>query len=202
MFGLTRQPVPKGYALAALCLVWPVVVVAGNGSAAQAASKPCTIKAYSTDPDPNGQNIRASASGKAKIVGQLPPLVNEDGIKFGPYFDILQVSGDWAQVTNAQSWNGGTQSTTRGWISTKFIRFYLQTEVGFAGPSNTTKPIWNKGGSLLADSFNRLIGCSGEYAQVTPTGKGAPKKAWARGVCDVQETSCDGLAGDQYEDFD
>ncbi len=167
---------------------------------AASANKPRTIKAYSADSDPNGQNIRASATGKAKIIGQLPPMVTEEGVDYGPYFDILQVTGDWAQVTNAQSWNGGSISTTRGWISTKFVRFYLQTEVGFAGPSNSTKPTWDRNGNLLGDSFSRLTGCSGEYAQVTPTGKGAPKKAWARGVCEVQETSCDGLPGDDLKD--
>jgi hypothetical protein len=138
VFRTSSHPARFSCLVAAALFALPIVIVSPSGTA-QAAGKPCTIKAYSSDKDLNGQNIRASASSKAKIIGQLPPPVTEDGFIFGPYFDILAVQGDWAQITNAMSWNGGPASTTRGWISTKFIRFYLQTEVGFAGAQAATE---------------------------------------------------------------
>jgi hypothetical protein len=185
----------------ALCFVLPLLAVTGQGSVAVAAGIPCSISGYSNDPDPKGQNIRKTPSGSAKIIARLPPPVTEDGFKFGPYFDILAVQGGWVKVTNASSWNGGESSARIGWISAKFVRFHLQTEVGFVGPSNKTQPIWHAEGSSFDESFSLLVGCSAEYAQVLPTGTDVPKKAWVRGVCAIQETTCDGLPIDRYSDF-
>lgn len=184
------------------------LILAGLGARAIAAPAPaverpaqtCFFDGWSIDRDPAGQNVRAGPSARAPLVGRLAPyrLYREPGDDrgWGTAFDIVAARGGWFYIRNVsrpvgENW---VPDPIEGWIGGGFIRFGIQSEIGFERPDPGSRRIW---ASRSGDrGFARLLDCAGEWARVEWVENGARRSAWFRGLCGIQETSCGGAGGD------
>ena len=172
----------------------------------------CTLRGYSTDPDPKGTNVRAGPSADAPVIGRLPPrgpMVPNDNTSeiVGPEFDIVGSKDGWLLIRNA----GGTSEDDDavhfpgpGWISGGLVGFTIGSPELRAAPAAGAEVIMRLGGESKgtaygADSFGviRVHGCQQHFADVTirpPRGLGLPPqpiRGWVGRVCGNQLTTCD-----------
>ncbi|ANH68257.1 SH3 domain-containing protein [Mitsuaria sp. 7] len=113
-----------------------------------------------------------------------------------------------------------------GWVSGSRLTVKSQADVGRAGPSPKAVAVLRIGDNETFDNdivieAGRLADCNGKWAQVEFADQRFPAKdrrslkidaaaraglppgrfrAWVNRICAIQETSCDGLAGDEAAD--
>jgi hypothetical protein len=180
------------------------------------------INGYLDDPDPAGRNIRDIPSKNGALLGVIPP---QGGLDFPPSFTIIESKNGWLRIKDAgfdtqlvgnvvpQTYSG------EGWISGKGVRVNLQTQLGFAAPSHDSPWLVDGRPDQFFDSIEQaaVVGCSGKWVLVDwPFDPNPPDdrkpliyreqaivsrnpvilRAWSTGVCNNQETSCDGVNGD------
>lgn len=167
----------------------------------------CAIRGgWSTDGDPEGLNVRAEPSAGAGIVGVLPPPAYSPDFDrvMAVVFDVIETRDGWFRIANAYRAddNAGEPSTLpSGWISGRHVGFELQTDKAFVAPdpgSAVVAAAWmDSDGALRLFEYRQPTECRGEWVRLKVTGHDrVEREAWARGVCNSQETSCDGARGD------
>lgn len=191
--------------LAALAAAAPGVAADGPGQGV------CDFSGWSGDPDPAGLNVRAGPSATAPIVGRLPPEERVDDYLFATGFDVVESRNGWFRIANAYRWSderGGPSTLPSGWISGRFLDFALQTDKAFAEPDPASRVVatsWIDSRDERHEiGFRHPTACRGEWVRLTVTGHdGVAREAWVRGVCGLQETTCDGVRGDpiDYDDL-
>ena len=187
----------------------PAANAASNGQAATtppaARSARCNFSGWSSDLDPHGLNVRADPSPAARILGTLPPPEPGQDIEvdFGVTFDVVESRNGWFRIENARRWSEEGRGPSRlpaGWISGRYLTFQLQTDKVFAAPDPGSPVVltsWDDNGTLMQFRYNHPTGCSGEWVRLTAIGRdGREQQGWVRGICGLQETTCDGVHGD------
>ncbi|OBZ95525.1 hypothetical protein ADU59_08900 [Pararhizobium polonicum] len=186
------------------------VTLAGAGLAmtapAVAAPKQCAIGGWSTATSADGLPVRGGPSTDALIVGRLPPFVPyEGGLHFGrgPEFEILEADNGWFRIANVgvpKIEDGDVVETVpldvAGWISGEAIFFVIQSTKGFAEPDNRSPVVFTADDWYGPRDWLRVADCSGEWVEIAYGKPEQEKRAWFRGVCPIQETTCDGVGGD------
>ena len=135
----------------------------------------CDILAYITDTDPQGLNVRSGASTNNTIIGQIP--INET-------VQVIGVTGNWVQITNASD---GFQGT--GWV---FVPKLSLTTRGYGTNGvdlyASTSQQSLKVRRIPANTVVKLLGCQKEWAQVEYQGV----KGWLtrKDQCGAALTSC------------
>lgn len=161
----------------------------------------CFFGGWSGDKDPKGLNVRAGPSADAAIVGTLPPpTTDKDNDRdWATGFAVLESRNGWFRIGNA--YNEGISDRSRkypeGWIHGSKLGFELQSDLAFAAPDPASAPVvtdWqDKDGAYHRFTFRTPVRCKGHWVQLHVKGHdGVERLAWARGICDVQETTCDG----------
>jgi len=184
----------------------------GAGAVAVAEPQPqprregvCSFSGWSTDPDPRGLNVRAGPSATARILGTLPPPEPGEDVEvdFGATFDVVEARDGWFRIENARRWSQagrGASTLPSGWISGRFVGFQLQTDKAFAAPDPASTVVvtsWEEDGGLSQFGYRHPTACHGEWVRLTVVGRdGRERQGWVRGVCGIQETTCDGVQGD------
>ena len=165
----------------------------------------CSFSGWSTDPDPRGLNVRAGPSATARILGTLPPPEPGEDVEvdFGATFDVVEARDGWFRIENARRWSQagqGASTLPSGWISGRFVGFQLQTDKAFAEPDPASAIVvtsWEEDGGLSQFGYRNPTACRGEWVRLTVVGRdGGERQGWVRGVCALQETTCDGVQGD------
>ena len=167
----------------------------------------CAIRGgWSTDGDPAGLNVRAAPSADARVVGVLPPpeYSPEFDRVMAVSFDVIETRDGWFRIANAYRAddNAGEPSTLpSGWISGRHVGFSLQTDKTFAAPdpgSAVVAAAWmDSDGVLRQFEYRHPTECRGEWVRLKVTGHDRiEREAWTRGVCNGQETTCEGARGD------
>jgi hypothetical protein len=167
----------------------------------------CAIRGgWSTDGDPAGLNVRAAPSAGAPVVGVLPsPEYSPEFDRvMAVSFDVIETRDAWFRIANAYRAddNAGEPSTLpAGWISGRHVGFALQTDKAFVEPdpgSAVVAAAWmDSDGALRLFEYRHPTECRGEWVRLKVTGHDRiEREAWARGVCNGQETTCDGALGD------
>lgn len=82
----------------------------------------------------------------------------------------------------------------KGWISGKVIAFQIQSRKGFAEPDNKSAAVFE--GQDGPGGWLYVANCEDKWAQIAYGTPKEEKRAWFRGICAMQETSCDGVHGD------
>ncbi len=178
-----------------------------------AGTEPCSLRAWSSDPDPAGLNVRAAPSADAKVLGIVPPprMMPKDQEAFGPgparsEFRIIGYRDGWFLIDGItapgvayevayprhlpQAYKG------RGWVNGRMIggalangglpsgRLYVAPHADAASTEHLTSD-----GHLIGagDQVRRIHACSGWWALVE-TNRG--QRGWWRGVCANQVTNC------------
>jgi Bacterial SH3 domain len=192
--------------LALALAAWPAAALFAAPPAStprSAGAAVCTISGWATDPDPGGLNVRAGPSATARIIGRLPaPETVEDTQRFVG-FDVTESRGGWFRIRNAYRWSadaGAPSTLPSGWISGRYLDFQVQSEVAYAAPDPASRVVamaWED-----ANGFHELrtrgpLECRGEWVRLSVAGRdGQEREAWVRGICGIQETTCDGVRGD------
>lgn len=163
----------------------------------------CGIRGgWSDDKDPAGLNVRAAPSANAAILGRLPTARYEAEFErdMRSGFAIVEVRDGWVRIREAYDPAGKALDLPEGWISARHVGFDLQTDKAFAEPDPTSAVVAKTrftNGVERRFAWRDLAGCRGAWVRMTFTGAdGVEKSGWARGVCNSQETSCDGAKGD------
>ena len=164
----------------------------------------CAFSGWSSDPDPRGLNVRAEPSGTARIVGTLPPPEPGEDIEvdFGTTFDVVGSRDGWFRIENAHRWSqqGGPSRLPSGWISGRYLTFQLQTDKVFEAPDPGSRVVltsWDDNGTLMQFRYRHPTECRGEWVRLTVVDRaGRERQGWVRGICGIQETTCDGVRGD------
>jgi hypothetical protein len=162
----------------------------------------CRLPGFSADDDAVDVHILAGPSAEDPIVGIAPRLVPEgEDFARSAEFDIIAMRDGWARVENVVSFDG-TQTAGSGWINGNLIWFVAQTEMAFAAPDAAADVVWSGDNWPVARA---VLDCDGDWAlirfdDVQLVGNDFVSQgevtAWVRGVCGLQETTCDGTYGD------
>lgn len=181
------------------------------------AESACTLEGWAVDRDPRGLNVRAGPSAQARVLGTLPPLsIGEDRADFGVPFRITASRGGWLRIEGAQDDPSRSGEPARptyagsGWVSGRLVRFKVQSGHGYRAPDAASERIVDLGDDALTDlaALHGVLACSGAWALVEfvqekrrdPATQAlrdetdrSPQRAWFRGICANQETSCDSV---------
>lgn len=171
----------------------------------------CAFEAWVTDEDPNGLNVRAGPSANARIVGTLPPMEMDPDFerKIGAGIKVLESRNGWFRIGDP-GWSrniGPDPDGPKGWIHGRYIHFAIQTDKAFAQPdpgSPAVATAWRDKDGGHEIGYRHPRECRGEWVRLLVKGHdGREKLGWVRGLCAIQETTCDGVAGDlmKYEDM-
>lgn len=177
--------------------------------------KACALEGWAADRDPKGLNVRADPSAQARVLGILPPLsVDDDRADFGIPLRITASRGGWLRIDGAHDDPARSGRPARatyggsGWVSGRFVRFKVQSAQGYRAPDAASERVVDLGDDALTDmaALTRVLACSGAWALVEfvqerrrdPVSQGladvadrTPQRAWFRGICANQETTCD-----------
>ncbi len=162
----------------------------------------CDFRGFSEDDDAVEVHILAGPSADNLVVGIAPRLVPEgEDFARSAEFDIVEMRDGWARVENVISFDQ-TQTATPGWIHGDLIWFSVQTSKAFAAPDAGSDIVWSGDNWPVARA---VLDCAGEWAlirfdDVQLVGNDFVSQgevtAWVRGICGLQETTCDGMQGD------
>lgn len=169
----------------------------------------CDFGGWSADRDPKGLNVRALPSATARIVRILPaPAYDPDFEReMAPSFDVFEARNGWFLIgvldTNVP---GHRTPIPWGWIHGSKIDFAVQSDVAFTAP-DPASPVaatswWDEKDGGHPFTYRHPIDCKGHWVQLTVAGRDKRERiAWTRGVCEIQETTCDGGIHNVRGDF-
>lgn len=159
----------------------------------------CDFGGWSADRDPKGLNVRAGPSATARIVRTLPaPAYDADYEReMAPDFDVFEARNGWFLIGRLDTSDlRHYKPIPWGWIHGSKIDFAVQSDVAFTAPDpQSTVAVtawWDKNGGRPFD-YRNPVDCKGHWVQLTVAGQDRRERiAWTRGICDIQETTCDG----------
>lgn len=144
-------------------------------------------------------------------------------------FRIVGSKNGWLEVEGAAfdpalyGPNPPQMFTGRGWIAGGGVLVFVQSELGFARPTHTAPVLIDArpdNGMLEEFGPRRIVGCEGHWvlADFDPVWRSGSMvrrlayrpeavikvrphrlRAWVTGICNLQETSCDGISGNRPE---
>ncbi|MDG9669186.1 SH3 domain-containing protein [Hahella sp. CR1] len=174
----------------------------------------CQIDGWVTETHHAGVMVRAAPSGQAPVLGVLPARVaNQDSFDYGPEFEIIGSHNGWLKIQNA--WDDPARSNLPerptysgiGWIPGEQAGFGIQYGSGYLRPDPQSKRLIHLGSDWLTErgQIHRVVACKDEWVLVDFTILSDERfdallpddqikgRAWFKGVCANQETTCDGI---------
>ena len=173
------------------------------------------------DPSPAGRAVHARPDSRSRVLGRIAPPspATEDVRQFAVAFAIEATRDGWLLVSGAGDDPVLTERPARpmysgrGWIRGEGVRVGLQTSQAFAQPRHSSAILVQSNESNGLDGVTDIVACDGEWVlgrwriapdsriRYEPSAVVARKpltvQAWATGICNIQETSCDGVSGDR-----
>ncbi|GEM_PF-2597913 len=187
----------------------PLAVQEGRQAADEAKPGECSFGGWVRDEDPAGTNLRAGPGTQFEVVAVLPRYKDDVGGLAGieaPDFDIVEARDGWFRLANVQylpldaAQPSDRKSYPDGWIHGSKVDFALQTEFAFARPDSASPVVasgWYEDDVHYQMPHRSPSDCRGEWVKLEVAGHdGRWRSGWARGVCHIYETSCDGVSGD------
>jgi hypothetical protein len=179
----------------------------------------CKIEGWSKDTNQHGLQVRSSAGENAMVVGTLPRyVINFDSHNFGIEFHIIGSHQGWLKIRDAKDDPYRSNQPLRatfsgiGWIPGKSVDFIVQSGSGHLRPDAESQKLLDLKDDWLTSmgEIERVIACSGEWVlldysldkrrnhqthALTSLTKeeqqASQNRAWFRGVCANQETTCE-----------
>lgn len=183
------------------------------------------VGGYLYDPDPAGRIVRDAPSPSGRELGRILPPEKESEYGLAATFWVLGSKDGWLEIENAgydehlYGKDPPKMYSGRGWIAGGGVHITLQSELGFAEPSHSSPVLidMTPEGSFDGTPIKRIVACQGRWVLadwlVGPDkswpGRPMPTyrkeavvserplvlRAWVAGVCNIQETTCDGTSG-------
>lgn len=179
---------------------------------------------YLRDPSPAGRAVHARPDARSPVLGRIPPPspATDEVRQFAVGFTIEASRGGWLLVSGAGDDPVLTERPARpiysgrGWIRGEGVGVGLQASQAFARPSHSSAILVRSEEAHGLDGLAGIAACDGAWVlgrwPITPTSRIRYEpaavssrdplivEAWATGICNIQETSCDGLSGDRPGD--
>lgn len=202
------------------CAAAPGGTVEAGPNAERGLRRCADIRGYLQDESPAGRAVHRGPDFASPILGRIaPPDRDEwDGHDVAAGFDILTGHRGWLLVEGARDDPALTGKpprpvySGRGWIRGEGVRVGLQTSQAFARPSHDSDLVVEAPGHGL-DHMAGIVACDGRWVLArwrlgpppvlrysrSAIVAGEPRlvEGWATGICNNQETSCDGVSGDR-----
>ena len=178
----------------------------------------CRVGAWTRNETAEPITVHAEPSAASAIVGRLP-TTGADGSTAYDYsvtFEITAATGEWLQISGATDANNANDDRAArpvysgtGWIRADAARFVIQSARGYQRPDATSPRLVDLGTDWATElgTLTRILACADEWVLVDLTlhsrrGPGARltelpaaerqhRRAWFRGVCPSEETTCD-----------
>ncbi|MEW8625189.1 MAG: hypothetical protein AB2551_05515 [Candidatus Thiodiazotropha sp.] len=179
----------------------------------------CRIEGWSKETHQHGLQVRSSAGKNAQVVGILPAyVINFDSHNFGIEFQIIGSHWGWLKIRGAKDDPDRSKLPLRatypgiGWIPGESVEFMVQSDSGHLRPDTESPKLLDLRGDWLTSMgrIEQVIACSGEWVlleyslgkrrnpqtlalkRLTDAERKASQgRAWFRGVCANQETTCE-----------
>jgi hypothetical protein len=176
----------------------------------------CTLGGWTNNKLTAPIAVRAAPDRRAAVIGTIPLFP-----KLGPgedaYSATMQIVGSAngylkiANASDAMNTNPRPIFSGSGWVDGNAVRFVIQSSRGYARPDERSERIVdldypdNSRWATEVGEIDRVIACQGEWVQIDlllnrdrndpmtilPRAKWKRQRAWFRGVCAIEETSCD-----------
>lgn len=179
--------------------------------------RPCSHILGRLDDKVTRREVRAAPDAHPKLLGVLPGVSpGEDGRAVT--FQIIDSRGGWLRIESAADdpgINGGVERKIyhgKGWIRGEQVSVSAQAEQGFAKPDFASAVVY-QGEWFDGIKAEAILGCDGSWVKGRwPLAKDNAAKirpeaivsrdplvieAWVTGVCEIVETTCDGLSGNR-----
>jgi SH3-like domain-containing protein len=143
------------------CLILGLLWISGNVSAqaqSQTYSTSCKARAYVTDQDAQGLNVRLSNNSKSTVLGKLP-LYTE--------VSVFAEQDDWLLISPLSPELQGVAFHGKGWVYASLLglstKGYDRKSVSLYAQPNQESPVT---AHIPSNSSVTLLGCSGEWVLV------------------------------------
>nr|WP_315846219.1 hypothetical protein [uncultured Achromobacter sp.] len=176
----------------------------------------CSFSGWTTNKKPVIQ-VRAAPSPQAVTVGRLPTTRGDDPDPddidyYSVTFDVTEARDGWLKIKNASDdMTGGETSRPRpvyrgeGWIEAADAQVGIQSARGYARPDAGSERLLDLGSDWLTEraTLRGIVACEGEWLlldyEMRQSEKWEPLaakdrtqgRAWFRGLCTSEETTCD-----------
>jgi hypothetical protein len=162
----------------------------------------CALSGWSSDPDPNGLNIRAAPRADAEIIGRVPPQKAQAGDTYAAEFDIVGSRNGWFLVRGVKfaDYGGGKGDRVlfagQGWVFADKVRFTINRAEVRGAPADNAQvlaKLSSADGASGPDSavIDHVFGCSGAFAEASVhLDRKPPVRGWVTGICSNQVTTC------------
>lgn len=161
-----------------------------------AAMADCTIPAYVRSEAPGAPVILSAPDAGAEQVGVMPMVNDSERGMMGGHALITDIRDGYAAVTQVAGWDNPALTAPDGWVSAADLVFVAQTQKGFAAPDAASQVLWQGQDWIYPDMIAMLEACDGEWVALRLLDAPPADPIWVRGICAGQETTCDGVTGD------
>jgi hypothetical protein len=179
------------------------------------------IRGYLQDEAAGGRAVHARPDAASPVLGRVaPPDKDPNGVyDVAVGFDILASRDGWLLIEGAADDPALTEQPARamysgrGWIRSERVGVGLQTSQAFAQPRHSSAMLVQAVEPNSLSDVVEIAACDGHWV----LGRWRPSppstvryepaavisadpltlEAWATGICNIQETSCDGVSGDR-----
>lgn len=206
-------------ALTLALLAAPPVIAAPVQAEAPAGATACAFSAWANYDKPS-ITVRDAPSAGAKALGQIParPAAGEPEYSYSVTFDVMEAKDGWLRIANASDAYNEDEYPERaprklykgeGWILADDARVGIQSARGYARPDAASQRLVDLGSDWLTEmgKIQGIRACHEDWVlldylvdrkrspqdEIVERAKGErlAGRAWFRGLCDVQETTCD-----------
>ncbi|MCZ8437110.1 hypothetical protein [Achromobacter xylosoxidans] len=206
-------------ALTLALLAAPPVIAAPVQPEAPAGATTCAFSAWANYDKPS-ITVRDAPSAGAKVLGQIPakPAAGEPEYSYSVTFDVKEAKDGWLRIANASDAYNEDEYPERaprklykgeGWIRADDARVGIQSARGYARPDAASQRLVDLGSDWLTEmgKIQGIRACHEDWVLLdylvdrkrSPQdeivervqGERLAGRAWFRGLCDVQDTSCD-----------
>ncbi len=162
--------------------------------------------------------VHAEASATSKVVGSLPTTRGEspdpDIDYYSVTFDMVEARDGWLKIKGASDDMSGKPRPVyrgEGWIKAEDAQVGVQSARGYARPDAGSERLLDVKDDWLRDraTLRGIVACQGEWLLLDYEMRNDEKleplepkdrkrgRAWFRGICGSEETSCDMRSVDQ-----
>ena len=180
----------------------------------------CTgIRGYLNDEAAGGRSVHARPDSASPVLGRIAPPSPAADYEVAVGFDILASRDGWLLVEGAADDPELTGKpprpiySGRGWIRSERVGVGLQASQAFARPRHSSAILVRATDPGALADLAEIAACDGNWVlgRWRPSPPSALRyepaavvsadpltlEAWATGICNIQETSCDGVSGDR-----
>ncbi len=181
------------------------------------------IDGFLNDPTPGGRVVYAAPDTGSRVLGRIAEPLPEANGGWAVGFAIDSTRDGWLRIDRAGDDPQLSEGVERpmyhgaGWIRGTGVYVGFQAAQGFAEPRHSSEIIMQvlDGGGLggAPAALRAIVACDGKWvlgrweivdsakvrydAAAVVSREPLMVEAWATGICNIPETSCDGLNGDR-----